>query len=66
MRSVPVRLNAFVARWCVGSKVETAAGVFLVREDEPASRTGAGCTARLDRDFGRLVIPSRPSTANQR
>jgi hypothetical protein len=34
--------SAFVARWCVGSKVETAAGVFQVREDEPAPRVGAG------------------------
>jgi hypothetical protein len=28
--------SAFVARWCVGAKVETAGGVFQVREDEPA------------------------------
>ena len=34
--------GAFVARWCVGSKVETAGGVFQVREDEPAPRVGAG------------------------
>ena len=34
--------GAFVARWCVGSKVETASGVFQVREDEPAPRVGAG------------------------
>jgi hypothetical protein len=34
--------SAFVARWCVGSKVETAGGVFQVREDEPAPRVGAG------------------------
>jgi hypothetical protein len=33
--------NAFVARWCVGAKVETAGGVFQVREDEPAPRLGA-------------------------
>jgi hypothetical protein len=25
--------NAFVARWCAGSKIETAGGVFQVRED---------------------------------
>jgi hypothetical protein len=31
---------AFVARWCVGSKVETAGGVFQVREDEPSARLG--------------------------
>jgi hypothetical protein len=34
--------SAFVARWCVGSKVETTGGVFQVREDEPAARIGAG------------------------
>ena len=34
--------SAFVARWCVGSKAETAGGVFLVRKDEPAPRVGAG------------------------
>ena len=34
--------NAFVARWCVGSKVETAGGVFQMREDEPRRRVGAG------------------------
>ena len=34
--------SAFVARWCVGSKVETAEGVFQVRQDEPAPRIGAG------------------------
>lgn len=34
--------SAFVARWCVGSKVKTAGGVFRVRDDEPAPRIGAG------------------------
>ena len=34
--------SAFVARWCMGSRVETAGGVFHVREDEPAPRVGAG------------------------
>jgi hypothetical protein len=34
--------SAFVARWRAGSKVETAGGVFHVREDEPAPRLGAG------------------------
>ena len=33
--------SASVARWCVGSKIETAGGVFQVREDEPAPRLGA-------------------------
>jgi hypothetical protein len=34
--------SAFVARWCAASKVETAGGVFQVREDEPTPRVGAG------------------------
>jgi hypothetical protein len=34
--------SAFVARWCAGSKVETAGGVFQVRDDEPAPRVEAG------------------------
>ena len=34
--------SAFVARWCADSKVETAGGVFQIREDEPAPRVGAG------------------------
>ena len=33
--------SAFVARWCAGYKVETAGGVFQVREDEPTRRVGA-------------------------
>jgi hypothetical protein len=34
--------SAFVARWCVGGKVETVDGVFRVRDDEPTPRVGAG------------------------
>jgi len=34
--------GAFVARCCVGSKVEAAGGVFQVREDEPAPRRVCG------------------------
>src|SRR5437899_10706070 len=34
--------GAFVARWCIGYKVETTGGVFRVREDEPEPRVGAG------------------------
>jgi hypothetical protein len=33
--------SAFVARWCIGAKVETAGGVFKVREDELTPRIGA-------------------------
>jgi hypothetical protein len=32
--------SAFVSRWCVAAKVEIAAGVFQVREDEPEPRIG--------------------------
>jgi hypothetical protein len=32
--------SAFVARWCVGSRIETTGGAFQVREDEPAARIG--------------------------
>ena len=34
--------SAFVARWCQGSKAESAGGVLQVREDEPAARIGTG------------------------
>jgi hypothetical protein len=34
--------SAFVARWWAGFRVETAGGVFQVREDEPVPRVGAG------------------------
>lgn len=41
--------SAFVSRWCIGSKTETAGGVFQVREDEPAPRVGAGlCIGRRE------------------
>jgi hypothetical protein len=33
--------KAFVARWCVGARVEATGGVFQVRQDEPAPRVGA-------------------------
>jgi len=33
--------SAFVARPCVGSKAETAGGVFQVQENEPPARVGA-------------------------
>ena len=34
--------SAFVTRWCIGYKVESADGAFRVREDEPMPRIGAG------------------------
>jgi hypothetical protein len=33
--------NAFVARWCVGSKVETTGGLFRLRDNEPAPRVAS-------------------------
>jgi hypothetical protein len=41
-RRIATLASAFVARWCAASKVETAGGVFQVRDDEPAPRVGAG------------------------
>jgi hypothetical protein len=32
---------AFVARWCIGQKVEIVDGVYRVRDDEPTPRIGA-------------------------
>jgi len=43
--------SAFAARWCQGSKAETAGGVFQGREDGPAPRIEAGCTALLKPAF---------------
>ena len=37
----PTLASAFVARWCGGAKVETAGGVFQVREDRPVPRLEA-------------------------
>src|SRR5262249_49504022 len=34
--------SAFVARWCVGAKTETAGGISQGREDAPAPRVRAG------------------------
>ena len=33
--------NTFVARWCVGARVEATGSVFQVREDEPVPRLGS-------------------------
>jgi hypothetical protein len=38
----PTLASAFVARWCVGVKVETAGGIFQVRDDAPEARVGTG------------------------
>ena len=38
--------SAFVARWCVGRRIEAAGGVFQVREEEP--RVGAGLHRRRE------------------
>jgi hypothetical protein len=39
--------SAFIVRWCVGSKVETAEGVFRLRVDEPVARTAASTQRTL-------------------
>jgi hypothetical protein len=38
----PSLAGAFVARWCIYYKVETAGGALRVREDEPEPRVGGG------------------------
>ena len=38
----PALASAFVARWCIGFKIETAEGAFRVREDEPGLGIGSG------------------------
>jgi len=57
--------RAFVARWCIGSKADTADGVFQVREDEPAPGSGRGCIARRKARFDLLACPLH-SRANLR
>ena len=58
--------SAFVARWCAGSKIETAGGVFRVREDEPQP---VGAT--LDRTSRVVMIdtcppcPTRPAVGTK-
>jgi hypothetical protein len=37
----PALASAFVARWCIGFKIEPAEGAFRVRADEPAPRVAA-------------------------
>lgn len=46
--------SAFVARWCACSKIETAGGVFRVREDEPQP---VGATPRWTPQAERLRPP---------
>jgi hypothetical protein len=36
-RRIAMLASAFVARWCASSKIETAGGVYRVREGEPAA-----------------------------
>jgi len=51
--------SAFVARWCVGAKVETAGRVFQLREDEPEPRGGAGLTKHAERAAASLAHTKR-------
>ena len=57
--------SAFVARWCVVAKVETAGGVFQVREDEPAPRVGAGLHRTPWTGPTQLLERSEPDPAEQ-
>jgi hypothetical protein len=45
----PAIAGAFVARWCIGFKVETAEAAFRMREDQPAPRSERGCIGRPNR-----------------
>jgi hypothetical protein len=49
----PALASAFVARWCIGYKVESADGAFRVREDERHRGSGLGCTGTLNSLAGR-------------
>ena len=42
----PTLAGAFVARWCAGSGPSADGGMFRMREDEPAPRSGQGRTGR--------------------
>lgn len=45
----PALATAFVARWCIGYRIEPGDGTFLVREDEPAPHgSPLGCIGRHD------------------
>src|SRR5690242_9493155 len=46
----PALAGAFVGRWCIGYKVETAEGALRVREDEPEPR-GLHKTPNPQKDF---------------
>jgi len=54
--------SAFVARWCQGSKAETAGGVFQVREDQPSSADRGG-PASDAMSVGRDHLPSDNASA---
>jgi hypothetical protein len=57
--------GAFVARWCAGYRVETAGGVFQVRDDDPAPRVGTGCTGHRDCEDLRSKSGAATGVANQ-
>ena len=48
--------SAFVVRWSVAAKVETAGGVLQVREDEPERGLGRGCIGH--HDGGEIALAS--------
>ena len=53
--------SAFVARWCVGSKLETTGGVFQLRG--PAGRAGRGWAAS---DAVTTLLPSWAASAGMK
>jgi hypothetical protein len=49
--------SAFVARWCAGYKIESAGGVFQVREDEPMHESERCRTGRKERRRRDYALP---------
>jgi hypothetical protein len=59
------RASAFVTPWCVRAKIETAGGVFQVREDDPEPRSEAGLH-RTQRVRGRRDALMHPNPKGPR
>ena len=54
--------SAFVARWCAWAKVETAGGLFQMREDEPKPRVGGEITSANGTTDQRWTVMAWAST----
>jgi hypothetical protein len=52
--------SAFVSKWCLGAKIETAGGVFEVRGDEPEPRVESGAAPDA---LGASTVSAAPSAA---